>query len=103
MAELILTDEERAADSYLDWDDAEIGQMVRKLAARVRAGDCVEEAMLGVTGAHLLIGLSRAVATEKRTTTLNGVIYLNECLGDWEVTVRRIRAPAKQNDSKNER
>ena len=32
MAKLILTEEEKKAEKYLDWSDESIGKMVRKLA-----------------------------------------------------------------------
>lgn len=31
MAELILTEAEKSAASYLDWDDAALGKLVRKV------------------------------------------------------------------------
>lgn len=101
MAELILTDQEKADDSYLDWDDASLGRLVRSLVARVRTEEHVREAVFGATDVHLLIGLARAVNADERASTLKGVTYADERLGDWEITVRRMRAPDEQEGSES--
>lgn len=49
MAKLILTQAEKAAESYLDWDDAALGQLVRKMSANLR-GAYGEESAIGAVG-----------------------------------------------------
>lgn len=90
MAELILTDEDRAAATYLDWDDASIGRGVKKIALKIediKGHDSIS----WCAGAMALI--ARAIDTNSETSvmTVEGLVDDGKPLGDWEVTVRRVK------------
>ncbi|MES1947508.1 hypothetical protein C84B14_09167 [Salinisphaera sp. C84B14] len=88
MAELILTEDEQAADSYLAWDDAALGKLVRHLSQT-----CADE--YGATGAHttmaayLLVDLARRSNADTATIDLNGASAQGEAIGDWQITITR--------------
>ena len=88
MAELILTEAEKAADSYLAWDDAALGKLVRQLSQM-----CGDE--YGATGAHttmaahLLVDLARRSNADSATIDLNGASAGGEPIGDWQIRITR--------------
>lgn len=94
MAELVLTEEEKAAATYLEWDNAALGQMAKKMAKIIHDNYGDESAI--ATGAALLLinrarhaNLGMIVADLKNSTFThdNGVV---EQTGDWEVVVRDV-------------
>lgn len=89
MAELIITDAEREANSYLDWDDASIGRAVKKLAVKI--ADMKGEDSIS-TYAGIMLLLSKAVDSDagSMTVTVNGLACKGVPLGDWEVVSRRL-------------
>ena len=92
MAELILTEEEKASDTYLDWDDAALGKLVRKTALMLR-DTYGQEATFGMTGAHLLVGMAMSANSTETTIELNGLNVKGEDKGDWRIEVVRTKAP----------
>jgi len=88
MAELILTEAEKAADNYLAWDDAALGKLVRQLSQM-----CDDE--YGATGAHttmavhLLIDFARRSNADSATIDLNGASAGGEPIGDWQIRITR--------------
>ena len=89
MAELIITDEERASATYLEWDDASIGRGVKKIALKI--GDLKGKLSISFcAGAVSLITKAVDSGAEKSEFTVEGLIDDGQPLGDWKVTVERI-------------
>lgn len=89
MAKLILTEEEKAAGRYLDWDDASLGQMVRALCETIRGN---EKDIIGtVSASYLLIAACLEAGSEESTWKIEGVTMRGEPVGNWEVTVRELK------------
>ncbi len=90
MAELIITDEERATYTYLEWDDAAIGRGVKKLAMTVQdaKGD---KAIEWYAATLCLIAMAHETNAESSEYTINGVTMDNgeTQIGDWKVTIQR--------------
>jgi hypothetical protein len=95
MAELILTDEEKAAASYLEWDDASLGRMVKALALRVRSNHdkLGKEVTISGSAALLLIHSAEEMHSETMELRLNVTTYGDRPIGDWRVLVTKV--PAK--------
>lgn len=89
MAQLIITDEERATASYLDWDDASIGRGVKKIALKIEDIKG-ENAISWCAGAMALIARAIDSNAEQSTMTIEGLTDGGKPLGDWEVTVRNL-------------
>lgn len=89
MAQLIITDEERAAASYLDWDDASIGRGVKKIALKLKDVKG-EHSISWSAGAVALIARAVDSNGQQSTMTIEGLVDDGRPLGDWEVTVRRL-------------
>jgi hypothetical protein len=92
MAELILTEEEKAAPSYLDWDDAALGKAVKALAIKLHDSEG-KESMYGQVAAFMLIGAAHRINADTTTIDLENVTVSDEGIGDWRVEVRRTKAP----------
>lgn len=96
MAELITTDEEKAAKSYLDWDDASIGRLVRYGAAHLRAEAKKDEAEGNLIRGHsaliYLIEQMLAVNAETTTMTVKDLRIGKKVLGDFKLTLERETA-----------
>lgn len=88
MAELILTEEEKKAKTYLEWDDEALGRMVKK-AAKLISDYRGEDSITMVSAATLLVSSAHKVNSSDSTWTLEGVT-VPEDIGDWEITVRRL-------------
>jgi len=92
MAELILTEAEKEAPTYLDWSDAALGKLVRKTALMLE-DEYGGKATYTTTIAHILIGFGLKVNATETTITLEGVTEAGENKGDWQVTVKQIKEP----------
>jgi hypothetical protein len=90
MAELILTDEEKASNSYLDWDDAALGKLTKKVALTIRDGRADDKLpIIANAAAMMLVGMAHDSNAETFTLTLGGCTHHGEPVGDWKVTVKR--------------
>lgn len=88
MAELILTEKEKADASYLDWDDDALGKLTRKLSARMH-DKYGRDGQFAAMAAHLLIDLARRVNATTSTINLKGATVAGEAIGDWKITIKR--------------
>lgn len=90
MAALVLTREEEEAPSYLDCSDESLAKAVRALAANLNdeLGDISLEAVALV---NVLVKLCHDTNATTTTIKQDGVTHKDKPLGDWVVTVKRIR------------
>lgn len=86
MAELILTPEEEAAASYLDWSDESLGKIVKKILINDEDGKNAEWVTMA---AHLLIDLSIKKGSNNTKMEIIGVIKNGKNMGDWEIRIKR--------------
>lgn len=91
MAELILTEAEKAATSWLELDDAALGKAVKHAAAcAVTAGS--EHHALWWQGALLLMcGMVADTGMQKSVHTVVGLREKGRSLGTWRVTVEKLQ------------
>ena len=91
MAELILTDEEKAAALWSDLDDAAIGKLVKKKMGALQTH--FEQMDRAVTfGAALLICCYAAKRNAcEETQEFFGVTQDGRDFGDWVVTAKQMR------------
>ena len=90
MAELILTDEEKATESYLDWDDAAIGKAVKKLALAI--SDTKGDKSMSWHAASLcLVAMAHDSNAGSSEHTIEGVTLNKgqDAIGDWKITTQR--------------
>lgn len=91
MAELLLTDAEKAAASWLELDDAALGKVVKKMALTLKLRQD-ESLQLGWNAAALLLcSLAHEAKADKLTHELTGCSTDNKPFGDWRVTVERVK------------
>ena len=89
MAELIWTDDEKAATSLVgEWSDAAIANAV-KFSATVFKDEMENKAVLSQTCAQILAAFAVETNAETLTVKLDGVTLRDKELGDWVVTVKR--------------
>ena len=97
MAQLILTDEEKATAAWLDCSDESVGVVTKYMMTCLNnaAGRLKEERgkieFASIT--QLLIGLCASSNAETTTVAVNGYTYKGEELGDWKITIERTRKP----------
>jgi hypothetical protein len=102
LAELILTDEEKAAVNWIDLDDASIGKVVKSIAFKLEAHPRAHSSV--ITGAApdddaiswagvcmLLIGSCVERNADKFSSEIHGMTHKDEKWGDWKVTVERLK------------
>lgn len=90
MAELILTDEEKAAALWTDLSDEAVGKVVKARMAAIADVAKQSERMTTYAAALLLACSAAEVNAGKLTCNLEGVTHQSgRDFGDWEVTVER--------------
>lgn len=91
MAELILTEKEKADPSYLDWDADALGKTVKKLAIEFK-DKYGKDTIFHTLAIQLLIDTAIRINADTLTQTVEGLSFEGKDLGDWEVVLRRTRA-----------
>lgn len=98
MAELILTDAEKAAVSWLALSDEDLGKLCRKCVLDMPAlfSDASDNKRLwAFTAGMLLCKVAAEANVDKLEFTGRGVRVGAANFGDWLVTVRRLCAKRK--------
>ena len=89
MAELILTDAEKAAELWTDLDDQALGALLRKKLIQFKtAAEQMDRAIATTAALLLCCDAAEANATEL-TVTVDGVTQAGREFGDWQVVATR--------------
>jgi hypothetical protein len=88
MAKLILTDEERVTQTFLEWDEVTLGKAVKAVASI--CADNHGASGLKATGAAIFL-ISEAIKANSHcmTVDLTGATDGESDLGNWKVTIER--------------
>lgn len=98
--ELTLTDEEKAAATWLELDDAAVGRLVKyNCSLMAKLGD-ERDRIRHIAAALMLVKTASACNADELTQEINNCTDGDKELGDWEITVRRVR---KEQQSQHER
>ncbi len=89
MAELILTDEEKAAATWLELPDEAVGKLTKKVALDIAKIGDEQGRVLTMSAALILIGHTADMNATKGVIAINGFTNGAEKLGDWEITINR--------------
>lgn len=92
MAQLILTDEEKAALTWFELDDATIGKIVKKTALGLIDHSKEMERVWWFSAALLLCGQAVDHNANSMTVDIEGFEHQGGNFGDWRVRVERIHA-----------
>ncbi len=86
---------EEKTESYLNLDDAELGKLVKRLAAGIqdRKGN---DSLTFTACATFLVCMTAAKNSTKSEIELKGVTDANQEVGDWKLNIRRVSAPSEQ-------
>lgn len=93
MAQLILTDEEKAAATWMELDDATVGKVVKKTALGLIDMSNEQGRVWWFAAAMLMCGMASDANADEFSQELLGFSYGDTDCGDWLVTVQRIRGP----------
>lgn len=101
MAKLITTQAEKDAASFLDWDDAALGAMCKKMALmlqgrrrkQIEAGKADDDIGAVINAADGLLLIGSMVEMNARTLTLRfgDFTHAGKPEGDWEIRVKQTR------------
>lgn len=89
MAQLEITEEEKAAASYLEWSDDAIGKACKQVAEILRDGSG-EMALKSTGAAVFLIAVAHDVGAGVSEFTIKGAHQGEKQFGDWKITVERL-------------
>jgi hypothetical protein len=92
MAELILTDGEKAAETWFELPDDVVGMLTKYSAARLRAECAARDKAWLLACSMTIIEYARRAGGERLVQTVNGYSYAGTEFGDWKITVERIRS-----------
>jgi len=90
MAELILTEEEKAAATWLELSDDAVGKLTKKVVLDIVKIGNEQGRVWTMSAALILIGHAADMNATTSTITINGFTHGAERLGDWEVTVKKL-------------
>lgn len=88
------TEAEKAAASYLDWDDAELGKFTKHVGLMMAAMDKDADGFRRVTAVSCAMSLVSSVVDSnaaKLTLKLDGHTLRGEPTGDWVISIRRTK------------
>ena len=90
MAELILTDAEKAAELWTDLDDPALGALLRKKLIMLKtAAEQMDRTITMTAGLLLCCAASEAGASEL-TMTLEDVTQSGRDFGNWQIVAMRM-------------
>jgi hypothetical protein len=92
MAELILTPEEENAGTWLELDDATIGKVVKATQLSIFNSGNDQGRIYWFSAALLLCCLVADTNAEKFTQELKNITTYGKSIGDWKITIKRIKA-----------
>lgn len=92
MAELILTDEEKAAKNYLSLPDEALGKIVKALASNIQDHHGDKAATFSACAVMIACMVAER-GLESNLLKLDGVSDDGTEHGDWEILVRRQNLP----------
>lgn len=98
MAKLITTAAEKAAASYLDWDDVAVGRLAKKVmltCEKLKDNKDGKRGMFLAGVELLLIQAAHEMNAGIFTMKINGHTHKEIPTGDWLITVKQIRKPNK--------
>lgn len=89
MAELKTTDEEEEQRSYLNWDDEDLGKLVKKKAIEFEDyfGDNISEREAALIS---LVSRVNETGNEVSMMDIQGIHVNGEDLGHWRVTFKKV-------------
>ena len=87
MAELILTDAEKAAELWTDLDDQALGALMRKKLIQFKTAAEQMDRTITMTAALLLCCDAAEAGATELTVSLDGVTQAGREFGDWQIVV----------------
>ena len=93
MSELILTEAEKVAGTWMELPDETVGQLTKHTALKFLEADDEMGRVGCMSAALILTGMAHTANSETTTITLENTTTSTEPTGDWEITVRRIKKP----------
>lgn len=95
MAELILTDEEQAAATWFELDDATVGKIVKKTSLGLLDHSNEQGRVWWFAAALLLCGMADDANADTFSQEVNNFSNGDDDRGNWLVTVERIKPAIK--------
>ncbi len=89
MAELILTEAEKAAATWAELDDEALGRVVKAGMFDVKKVADDDDKLLSLAAATMLCSIAAEANADRLSVTLEGLRTKDESMGDWEVMTCR--------------
>lgn len=90
MAELVLTEAEKLATTYVEWDDASLGRAVKRMALAVNdemGTETINKAAMYLTTVTIMRKMNAETLRVQMKELVDGEIKL----GDWDITVKLVQ------------
>lgn len=89
----ILTEEEKATETYLGWPNETIGLCVRQFSQQMLDKDITGfESIKWMAAVYALVGVANSVNAGELKQTITGVSIKGKDIGDWEIIVRQKKS-----------
>ena len=91
MAQLVLTDKEKATNQWMDLDNEVLGKLVRQTIHGLLKNDDEKEKIKGVSAAILLCVIAKRANATESITEFKRLLVAGKDTGGWKITVENIR------------
>ncbi len=89
MAELILTEDEKAAATWAELDDDALGKVVKAGMFRLKHISDEQKKLFAMYAAMILCSEAAAANADKFTLTVEGLTVKGQPIGTWKVTIKK--------------
>lgn len=86
--ELILTEAEREANTWLELDNETVGKVIKALALKTKFAAEEDGKLVAYAAALLLIGMAAEANADTMKETIEGLSIGGKDYGTWELTIK---------------
>ncbi len=89
--ELILTEAEKKAATWLELDDESVGKLVKSTQVKLRGYDIEHKRIYFWSAVLMLCCMAAETNADKYTTTMEGVTVKGKDFGTWEICIKKLK------------
>lgn len=90
--ELILTEAEKKAATWLELDDESVGKLVKATALKIAEKGGEEGKIWSWSAALILCSMASDSNCDTFTQTIEGLTSKGKSCGDWEIRIRKVKS-----------
>jgi len=89
MAELILTKQEKEAESLMEWSEESLGKAVRFCITNLKLKE-EKDGIFAASCAQILCAIAHKANAGRLKLSLGGVTFEDKHLGNWQIEIKKV-------------